>query len=243
MWLSKDAPTLMPWAVAKHMQGKHDQREHGAWAGERQIPAAAGAQAAIEDIGDVIAGQTTGSVMDEMLAKGGISVTFTGKAPKSGFMVAIPDTELVVDDDVMRSPQGKELVREHIRQHAKLLAEGKGQKGKVVSYTDQPQNYFGAWHNKQTAKNPNGDNKWYLDISENVDTLSEAVRLGRERSQLAIWDVRGSQGINMDSRLADYALTREGGSLEGPSWFSAGERRRRRDDTPSDALKARDHHE
>jgi len=244
MWLSKqDASPLMPWAVAKHQAGKHDQREHGAWADQREIPAVGGkTQAALEDrqVAEVLEGQTSGSVLQQMLADGGISVTFTGKGPKDGYMVAVPNTEIVVDDATMRSEQGKTIIREHIRKHARMLQEGRGYSGKISWRADQPKNYFGAWHNKQTPQNPDGDNKWYLDISENVDTLTGAVRLGRERSQLAIWDVRGSQGISMDSRFADYAMSREGGNPDGPSWQSMGQRRRRRSDTPSDALKARD---
>lgn len=189
-------------------------------------------------VGGVISGQTAGSVLQQMLADGGISITFTGEKPKSGFMVAVEGTEVVVDDATMRSEEGKAIVREHIKKHAAYIREGRGTTGRSVSFMDQPKNYFGAWFNEQTAQNPDGDNKWYLDISENIGTLSDAVRVGRERSQLAIWDVRGEQGISMDSQFADYAMTREGGNPDGESWNSLRNRWSRRHSTPSDALKA-----
>lgn len=189
-------------------------------------------------VGGVISGQTADSVLQQMLADGGISITFTGEKPKSGFMVAVEGTEVVVDDATMRSEEGKAIVREHIKKHAAYIREGRGTTGASVSFADQPKNYFGAWFNEQTAKNPDGDNKWYLDISENIGTLSDAVRVGRERSQLAIWDVRGEQGISMDSQFADYAMTREGGNPDGESWNSLRNRWSRRNSTPSDALKA-----
>jgi hypothetical protein len=235
--------------MVKHLAGTefdHDQSVHGGGGGTGGT-AAGGAvdadslsRAPGSGIGDVIAGESAGSVVQQMLADGGISITFTGKKPETGYMVAVEGTEVVVDDATMRSEAGRQIVRDHIRKHAAMIREGKGTKGKVVSFTDQPKNYFGAWHNKVTPQNPNGDNKWYLDISENIGSLTDAVRVGRERSQIAIWDVRGSQGISMDSMFADYAMSREGGNPDGQSWFSLRERARRRGATASDALKAAD---
>ncbi len=233
--------------MVKHLAGtefEHDQSAHGGGGGSG---ATTGGTVDTENlsrapgsgIGDVIAGQTSDSVLQQMLAGGGISITFTGKGPKTGYMVAVEGTEVVVDDATMRSDQGREIVRDHVRKHAAMIREGKGKASTTISFTDQPKHYFGAWHNKKTSENPNGDDKWYLDISENVGRLTDAVRVGRERNQLAIWDVRGSQGISMDSMFADYAMSREGGNPDGRSWFALTERFARRGATLSDALKAR----
>lgn len=235
--------------MVKHLAGTeydHDQSVHsggggdGSGAGTDSVDADSLSRAPGSGIGDVIAGESAGSVLQQMLADGGISITFTGEKPKSGYMVAVENTEVVVDDATMRSDAGRQIVRDHIRKHAAMIREGRGTQGRSVSFTDQPKHYFGAWFNEKTSENPGGDNKWYLDISENVGSLTDAVRVGRDRSQLAIWDVRGSQGISMDSMFADYAMSREGGNPDGQSWFSLRERARRRGATASDALKAAD---
>jgi hypothetical protein len=227
MWIrTSDRQPLMPWnltEVSKH--GEHDQKSHGSWA-------------ARGGVGGVIEGATAESLQQQMLAGGGISVAFTGKSPKDGFMVSYAGTETVVSDADMRDPtKGKEIIRDFLRQHAEKLQAGRGMRGRSVTIADQPKNYLGAWFNERTSKNPDGDNNWYLDISENVGTLTDAVRVGREREQLAIWSVNAETAINMDSPLADYAMTSEGGNPQGGSWFSPGSGRRSVE-SPSDAFKA-----
>lgn len=234
MWVrdNSDRP-LMPWdlnrPVEKHQAGGgHDQKSHGAWAGRGGVSG-------------VIEGQSAGDIQQQMLSSGGISVTFTGKGPKGGFMVSHPDTEVVVSDADMRDPvKGKAIIRDFLMKNAKQLQEGRGRRTPAVLMTDQPKNYFGAWFNGKTADNPNGDDKWYLDVSENIDTLTDAVRVGRERKQLAIYSVNADDVINMDSALADYAMSREGGNPQGSSWFSMGSGRRRPDEAMIDAFKAAD---
>lgn len=210
--------------LAKHQGGEgHDQKSHGRWA-----------------VGDTISGQTAGNLQQEMLAGGGISITFTGKQPSRGFMVSYEGSEVVVSDADMRDPvKGKAIIRDFIKNNAKRISEGKGRSRSGISTADQPKNYFGAWFNKKTETNPTGDNKWYLDVSENVHTLTEAVTLGRERNQLSVYSVNAEDTVNMDSPLADYAMTREGGNPEGGSWFSSGSGRSRLE-TPMDAFKAAD---
>ncbi len=50
--------------------------------------------------------------------------------------------------------------------------------------------YLGVWYNKK-------DGFWYLDLSENIASLSEAIILGKERKQLAIWDCKDSNEIKL----------------------------------------------
>jgi len=232
MWLREDVERpIMPWdldAVAKHEAGGgHDQKSHGAWA-------------ARGGVAGVMSGLTAGDLQQQMLAGGGLSIAFTGKAPKEGFMVSYEGSEVVVSNADMRDPEkGKAAIRDFIRKNARTLQEGRGRRGPSVTIADQPKNYFGAWFNERTADNPNGDNKWYLDVSENVNTLTDAVRLGRERNQLAVWSVNAQDAVSMDSPLADYAMTREGGNPQGRSWFSMGSGRSSVE-TPADALKAVD---
>ena len=52
--------------------------------------------------------------------------------------------------------------------------------------------FLGIWYN---------DGYWYLDVSINVDGLDEAIKLGKEGSQIAIWDCAKAEEI----RLTDEA--------------------------------------
>lgn len=255
MWVDNKSSSqpLMPWnldrlPVGKHQAGEgHDQSSHGVWAAGRGGTGGASGGGATEDaprtpsqppVGDTISGRSAGDLQQEMLSGGGISVTFTGKSPPSGFMVSHAGSEVVVSNADMRDPaKGKAIIRDFINTNAKRLQEGRGFKGQSVSFADAPKNYFGAWFNERTDKNPNGDNMWYLDVSENISSLTDAVRVGRERNQLSIYSVNSDDVINMDSPLADYAMSREGGNPQGGSWFAPSSGRSSMT-APIDAFKA-----
>lgn len=50
--------------------------------------------------------------------------------------------------------------------------------------------HLGLWFNSE-------EKKWYLDLSENISELDEALRLGKERKQIAIWDCKNSKEITL----------------------------------------------
>lgn len=97
-------------------------------------------------------------------AEGGATVAQDGELlkPSSGYAVALPGYELVA-----RSV-GVELVREAEAWLAGLEREG-------------VQGELGVWRDER-------DGAVYFDVSELVQDREEAVRLGRERGQLAVWD-------------------------------------------------------
>lgn len=50
--------------------------------------------------------------------------------------------------------------------------------------------YLGVWYNSE-------DGLWYLDLSENITDLTEAIKLGKEKKQLAIWDCKNNGEIKL----------------------------------------------
>ena len=63
---------------------------------------------------------------------------------------------------------------------------------KVVSYANKHKeiNALGGWYNSK-------NNKFYFDAVIVVDTLQEAIRLGRENGQIAIFDLNKMQEIEL----------------------------------------------
>jgi hypothetical protein len=107
---------------------------------------------------------------------GGLSIKMTdGSMPTSGFMVAKPpEFGAVVDAaDFLDPVKGPKILADYMKTHREDLASGK--------------NYLGTWLN---------EGKVYLDVSENIQDVAEATKIGRERNQKAIWDVVNLQEID-----------------------------------------------
>jgi hypothetical protein len=66
-------------------------------------------------------------------------------------------------------------------------------------------NYLGTWLN---------DSKVYLDVSENIQELFEAIRRGRERNQKAIWDVANLSEIDTGGTGLVEKRSQDGGVEE-----------------------------
>jgi hypothetical protein len=140
----------------------------------------------------------TQSVLDRVKANGGLSVNMVdGSEPKSGYMVASPvkKAPIVDADDFYNPSKGRKILADFVKANKKDLGTGK--------------KYLGLWHNKE-------DNKVYLDVSENVQDRAKAVRLGRERNQISIWDVvnfeeigTGGTGVTEKRRSEDSGSTIE----------------------------------
>lgn len=103
-------------------------------------------------------------------ANGGATRTLHGNSPQSGYMVSVPGPEKVLKSLTARS------VDAFTTKHADKLS--------------HPGAYVGVWFNSE-------DGQWYLDISVNVRTRSQALKLGRQWSQLAIWDVENGSEIRV----------------------------------------------
>ena len=93
----------------------------------------------------------------------GFSVNGAGSAPVVGYMVSLPDCE--------RTFAGLPK----LWQVVKYVEDYK-------THLHNPCLYVGAWLDAETGT-------FYLDISENVQDKETALQLGRERKQLAIFDL------------------------------------------------------
>lgn len=104
------------------------------------------------------------SVVEDTLANGGLTIKpFQNEKPETGYMVALQGYELQVP--VSEFFTG--VVADYIGEHAqKLMA--------------NPSLCLGTWINEGVV---------YLDLSENIASREKALELGRERHQLAIFNL------------------------------------------------------
>jgi hypothetical protein len=103
-------------------------------------------------------------------ANGGATRTLHGNTPQTGYMVSVPGPEKVLKVLTAAS------VNAFTRTHAEKLS--------------FPGAYVGAWLDTTTGL-------WYLDVSVNVRQRNQALRLGRQWSQLAVWDVENVQEVRV----------------------------------------------
>jgi hypothetical protein len=107
---------------------------------------------------------------------GGLSINMVdGSMPTTGYMVAKPpEFGRIVDEiDFINPVKGPKILSDYMKTHKNDLGNGK--------------NYLGTWLN---------ESKVYLDVAENIQELFEAIRLGKERNQKAIWDVANLDEID-----------------------------------------------
>lgn len=100
---------------------------------------------------------------------GGLSINMVdGSMPNTGYMVAKPpEFGRIVDEvDFINPVKGPKILSDYMKTHKNDLGNGK--------------NYLGTWLN---------ESKVYLDVSENIQELFKAIKLGKERNQIKIWDV------------------------------------------------------
>lgn len=117
------------------------------------------------------------SIVDRVRANGGLSVNMIdGSEPTSGFMVAKGGTKgAIVDADEFYDPvRGPEALGSFLKTYRDDLTGG---------------SYLGLWHNQ-------ADGKVYLDVSDNIMDRATAIREGRKRDQISIWDVTNFEEID-----------------------------------------------
>ena len=98
----------------------------------------------------------------------------TGQSPTSGYMVSLPGHTHQYPDTVMKDEHELAAAIDHT-----LMSEREIFK--------KPGVYLGGWVS---------DGKLWLDPSENIADHDQAVKLGRGRNQVAIWDVQGGREID-----------------------------------------------
>jgi hypothetical protein len=101
-----------------------------------------------------------------------VSVT-TGQSPDSGYAVSLPGFEYSVQSWTKRSNEA--LVFAYVDKYRAKLA--------------QPGHYLGSWVH---------DGRLYLDITRVIPELAQAIKLGREGNQLAIYDIRNERELSLD---------------------------------------------
>ena len=120
--------------------------------------------------------ETPGAVLDMVREQGGASIDpLSGLQPTDGYMVAVQGFNEEVPEGEFFGPGGADRLVAWIDKNQEQLS--------------QPGGHIGLWHD--TA---NGE--VVLDVSQRVDTLDEAVKLGGERNQQAIWDVANGEEIS-----------------------------------------------
>ena len=104
------------------------------------------------------------SVVEDTLANGGLTIKpFQNEKPETGYMVALEGFELKVP--VSEFFTG--VVADYIGEHAQKLMSNSAL-------------CLGTWVNEGIV---------YLDLSENIASRDKALELGRERNQLAIFNL------------------------------------------------------
>lgn len=112
------------------------------------------------------------SVVEDTLKDGGLTVKpFTGEKPASGYMVALEGYELKVPLTEFFTG----VVADYIGQHAQKLM-------------SNPALCLGTWVNEGTV---------YLDLSENIASRDKALELGKERGQLAIFNLADMEEVTI----------------------------------------------
>ena len=112
------------------------------------------------------------SVVEDTLANGGLTIKpFTGEKPSGGYMVALQGFELQVP--VSEFFTG--IVADYIGEHAQKLM-------------SNPALCLGTWINEGIV---------YLDLSENIKSREQALELGKERGQLAIFNLETFEEVTV----------------------------------------------
>ena len=104
----------------------------------------------------------------------GGSVTPGGQQPTAGYMVSLPSRTKELEVGELQGPNARAILNSYAQTHSDAFS--------------NPAMHFGLWHDPDTKK-------MSLDPSENVMDRATAIRLGQERNQKEIWDVKNGVGI------------------------------------------------
>ena len=115
---------------------------------------------------------------DKARANGGVTWNIAnGRSPRTGFAVAISKRiERIIERPLFDSD-----IEEFCRDNSQAIAAGN------LVFKDQV--CLGLWKN---------EGKWYLDLSIACDTLDEALTIGRQSRQLAVYDLANGKDVRID---------------------------------------------
>lgn len=118
------------------------------------------------------------ALIAQLRSDGGFSASAQGVTPATGYMVSRQGHTLKFPAS-WRDSATSVLFSTYLLQNAAPLLQGA---------------YFGGWVNEE-----GGHNYIYLDLSDCVPTLDEALTLAAERGELAVYDVVNQTSINVTS--------------------------------------------
>lgn len=119
----------------------------------------------------------------DTLTIGGATIPLNGGAPPTvGFMVGGVAPPIVLSGEAASDPV---LLRAMV--NARL-------DGPWSVAADLPTMYLGSWTDT--------DGTVYVEISERVETLQQAERLGRERREIAVWDLAAGREVRLATTAA-----------------------------------------
>jgi hypothetical protein len=140
-----------------------------------------------------------GSALAEHVKPEGFSLDpKTGKAPSHGYMVSLPGHTHQYPDSVMKD------------KHQLAAAIDKFLMDEREVFKNNPNAHLGGWVS---------DGKLWLDPSENIADQGEAIRAGKARDQVAIWDVVGGKEIDTAGTGGSVTEHSAPGVFEYPPWL------------------------
>lgn len=146
----------------------------------RRVRTPAGAIKYGQPIGSVIVADGVSwvrMVVETTQREGGMTLSFMGTSPITGFSVAARGhNKEVPANDFFESGRGVKELMSWLRKNEKAF--------------DDPASYFGSWYDKD-----NGE--VVFDVSYVISDIEEAIARGKENNQQAIWDI--SNGVEIDT--------------------------------------------
>ena len=101
--------------------------------------------------------------------QGGMSVSLgSGRAPRSGYMVAHSDGSHILDASDFYGPKGPRILRDYVQAHRQDLY--------------HPRAHLGTWHDQDSGK-------VFLDVAHNIKDPETAIEHARAHDQIAMYDL------------------------------------------------------
>lgn len=111
--------------------------------------------------------------------EGGFSLNHKGESPKGGFMVSLAKDQGGVEHII----KGRGVTAQDVKRHREAAAD----------QLKDPAIFQGAWKDEDSGAT-------YLDVSRNVKSRKEALQLGQQHHQLAVYDVANGVSIKVPKR-------------------------------------------
>lgn len=108
------------------------------------------------------------NIVKETLKNGGSSTSLLNKSA-NGFMVSVKDCAIIPVNDF------------NVKALKKVIT-------KNIELLSNPSNFLGTWIDNGNV---------YIDISESINDRETAIKLGKERHQLGIYDISNQQTIEL----------------------------------------------